>query len=291
MPTREKPAGEHADPRASTPSAGVIGSSTQNAQRAGESDVGPLAPIDRGRRQTRCSAPLDQGIQPRVGARVGRLTGRTQQRRHRREADPPVEFRPAVASCSRSGPGRLRHPDPVQALPGEADDELVVEHGRRVDQTRATACRSPPRRRPAARRCPGSATSPSTVTISARLDSSVEDGLHLVGGRAATVEDDAAGAVVDKPARHRHADTAEPAGDDVGAVRAHHRLAPSAGSVARESRSTIPALAPPGDHVIVRPATPDSAVSAATASPAASEIEQRGPQIRVLVGQHPRPGP
>ena len=76
-------------------------------QRAGHPDVGPLAPVDRGGRQTRCPSPIDQTIQPRAGGGVGTLPGRAQQRRRRGEADPPVEFfadsRP-VAACSRSAP-------------------------------------------------------------------------------------------------------------------------------------------------------------------------------------------
>ena len=61
-------------------------------QRARDSHVRPLAPVDRGCGQTRCSSPRDQGIEPRIRAGVRALSRGAQQRGHRREANPPVEL-------------------------------------------------------------------------------------------------------------------------------------------------------------------------------------------------------
>ena len=76
-------------------------------QRAGHTDVGPLAPVDRGGRQSRRPSPVDQAVQPGAGGRVGPLPGCAQQRRRRREAEPPVELFaavPEVTTCRRSAP-------------------------------------------------------------------------------------------------------------------------------------------------------------------------------------------
>ena len=46
----------------------------------------------------------------------------------------------------------------------------------------------------------------------------------LIGGLGSTVQDNAPGAAVDEPAGNDQTDTAETAGDDVGAVRSDDRL-------------------------------------------------------------------
>ena len=148
------------------------------------------------------------------------------------------------------GAGRLGRPDTVQALPAEAGHELVVDHGRRVDDSpqRPAGLFGSDHKSLGDSGLGDIAQHNDDVSLAFELSKVAP---QLVRRGSPTVEnDDTSSAAVDKPAGHCHADTAEPAGDDVRAIRAHYRVAPERRKcAARESRSTY-ARRPPGDHVI-----------------------------------------